>query len=139
MWKAGLAGITLMSLTAIGSTLAAADDVSPKRSFRPAVRAGSVLTTAQIVRVKLALRLTPAQEQYWQPVEAVLREIAFQSTKAAAENREVRPAATTIDPVKLQRLVSVAYPLVTSLSEEQKRHALALAHALGLDSVAMAF
>jgi hypothetical protein len=140
MWKAGLAGILLAA--AIGSTVATADEINARRSFRPVVRAGSALTNAQIARVKIALKLTPAQEQYWQPVEAVLREIAFQSAPAATDTGQLRPArqtTTVVDPVKLQRLVSVAYPLVTSLSDEQKRHAMALAHALGLDSVAMAF
>jgi hypothetical protein len=109
------------------------------RAADPA-RPGSTLRVASIKR---ALKLRPEQEQYWLPVEAILRDIERQQRLAAGHDRGVRPAATelvssAIDPENLQRLTSAAFPLIMSLDEAQKREARALAHSLGLENVASA-
>jgi hypothetical protein len=44
-----------------------------------------------------------------------------------------------LDQAKVQRLASVAYPLLMSLDEGQKRDAMALARAMGLASLVASF
>ena len=126
LWKVGLAGI--LALTAIGPASAT--------KFRPAAHAGVVLTDGQIHRMKAALKLTRLQEQYWPPIEAALREMKRELSHrpAAGEGR-----AAAIDQAKVQRLASVAYPLLATLDEGQKRDAMALARAMGLGSLAASF
>ena len=130
LWKVGLAG--LLALAAIGP--ASAQERGPTR-FRPAVHRGLVFTEGQIHRVKVALRLTRAQEQYWPPIEAALREVARElSHKSVGEG-----GAATVDQAKAQRLASVAYPLLAMLDETQKRDAMALVRAMGLGSLVASF
>jgi hypothetical protein len=126
LWKAALAGV--MALAAIGPASAT--------KFRPTTHVGAVLTDGQIHRMKAALRLTRLQEQYWPPIEAALREMARELShrSPAGEGR-----AAAIDQAKVQRLASVAYPLLASLDEGQKRDAMALARAMGLGSLAASF
>jgi hypothetical protein len=126
LWKAALAGV--IALAAVGPASAT--------KFRPTTHVGSVPTDGQIHRMKAALRLTRLQEQYWPPIEAALRETARELShhSAAGEGR-----AAAIDQAKVQRLASVAYPLLMSLDEGQKRDAMALARAMGLGSLAASF
>ena len=130
LWKAGLAGI--LALAAMGPAPAQARMAT---KFRPAAHAG-VLTDGQIHRMKAALKLTRLQERYWPPIEAALREMARELShhSAAGEGR-----AAALDQAKVQRLASVAYPLLMSLDEGQKRDAMALARAMGLGSLVASF
>src|ERR1700687_3996811 len=102
LWKAALAGVIALAAIAPASAT----------KFRPTTHVGSVLTDGQIHRMKAALKLTRLQEQYWPPIEAALREMARELShhSAAGEGR-------TIDQAKVQRLASVAYPLLASLDE----------------------
>ena len=86
-----------------------------------------VLSRAQIGHIKTALRLTREQEQYWLSVEAVLRDMTGRGAHGATA--AARPVV--LHQAKLQRLAS-AVPLLMTLDEGQKRHAVALARSMGL-------
>jgi len=91
------------------------------------------LTVASIAHVKAALRLSPDQQQHWQPVEAELREIAreFAAQKAAGRGSKLDLSAD-----RAQRLYWAAGPFLMSLREDQKREARRFARAMGLEMVA---
>jgi len=125
LWKAALAGV--IALAAVGPASAT--------KFRP-THVGSVLTDGQIHRMKATLRLTRMQEQYWPPIEAALREMARELSRKSASEES---SAAAIDQAKVQRLASVAYPLLATLDESQKRNAMALARAMGLGSLVASF
>ncbi len=126
LWKAALAGV--IALAAVGPASAT--------KFRPTTHVGSVLTDGQIHRMKATLRLTRVQEQYWPPIEAALREMARELSRKSASEES---SAAAIDQAKVQRLASVAYPLLATLDESQKRNAMALARAMGLGSLVASF
>ena len=126
LWKAALAGV--IALAAVGPASAT--------KFRPTTHVGSVLTDGQIHRMKATLRLTRMQEQYWPPIEAALREMAREVSRKSASEES---SAAAIDQAKVQRLASVAYPLLATLDESQKRNAMALARAMGLGSLVASF
>jgi hypothetical protein len=126
LWKAALAGV--IALAAVGPASAT--------KFRPTSHFGSVLTDGQIHRMKAALRLTRVQEQYWPPIEAALREMARELSRKSASQEG---SAAAIDEAKVQRLASVAYPLLATLDDGQKRNAMALARAMGLGSLVASF
>jgi hypothetical protein len=101
--------------------------------------------SAEIARIKATLKLTPAQEQYWPPVEAALRDILTQigyehdhphGAKAAQAKRPAAPAQ--IDPDRVQRLTSAALPLLMTFDEKQKSEVRRLARIMGLENVASA-
>ena len=127
LWKAALAGAFV--LATIGSGFA---QERMATRFRPVAHAGFVLTDGQIHRMKAMLRLTRLQERYWPPIEAALHELAHKSV--AGEGR-----ASAVDQAKVQRLASVAYPLLMTLDESQKRDAMAFARAMGLGDLVAAF
>jgi hypothetical protein len=91
---------------------------------------------AQIARMKTTLKLTPDQEAYWRPVEAELRKIAREQPqkKANAKGR----TKIAIDPESARRLSWVAFPLILSLSEEQKQIVRHTARSMGFEQVASA-
>ena len=126
LWKAALAGV--IALAAVGPASAT--------KFRPTTHVGSVLTDGQIHRMKATLRLTRVQEQYWPPIEAALREMARELSRQSGSEEG---SAAAIDEAKVQRLASVAYPLLATLDESQKRNAMALARAMGLGSLVASF
>lgn len=97
----------------------------------PATFAGEplVVTDGHIAQFRAVLNLTAAQERYWSPIEATLRDIA----------RRQNAAAATLDYSSLRRLIASAMPLFRRLDSEQKREAIALARSLGISSLASAF
>jgi len=102
--------------------------------------------TAELGRIKAALRLTPSQEPYWPPVEAALRDILMElgyepdhphgSKTAHAAPKRPAAAPTQIDPDRVQRLTSAAMPLLMTFDESQKREVRRLARVMGLENVA---
>jgi hypothetical protein len=102
-----------------------------------------VLTSAHIARLKAVLRLTPAQQQLWPPVEAALRDIARHPEALPAEARAFQASAgngeIAIDRERMQRLAMAAWPLIMALDETQKRDAVVLAKSIGLGGVLQAF
>ncbi|HEY8268186.1 MAG TPA: hypothetical protein VIG34_05950 [Xanthobacteraceae bacterium] len=103
-----------------------------------------VISEAQIARFKTVLKLTPAQEQLWTPVEAELREItriAQHSEGAEGFVQRIRSRFRTIvlDAAALRRLGGVARPLLMSLDDEQKQKALQIVRTMGMSSLASVF
>ena len=98
---------------------------------KPDHRYDGVLTAAEIVRIKTALRLNAEQELHWRPVEAELRDIGRQQIAQVHSGKkpEVGYAAA-------QRLYWAARPLLAILRPEQKEHVRKLARSVGYDSVA---
>ena len=85
---------------------------------------GRVLNDAQIASIKGRLQLAPKQERMWPAVEAALRKISY-TKDALAQNRPLQDgdavAYIDLDGPEVQRLKSVALPLIMSLSADQKR------------------
>jgi hypothetical protein len=102
--------------------------VSPARSEQP--------RAFDIPQIKAALRITPAQEQYWSAVETVLNDIArsheAQQAQAATRGRRV---VIVLDHAAVNRLAQAARPLVAVLTEEQKQSARDLARKMGLGHI----
>jgi hypothetical protein len=101
---------------------------------------GRVLNDAQIASIKGRLELTPEQERMWPAVEAALRKISYTKDAVAQTIQDGdRIAYIDLNGPAVQRLKSVAVPLIMSLSEDQKREVKSLAHVMGLDGVAASF
>jgi hypothetical protein len=88
-------------------------------------------------QIKAALRITPAQEPYWAPVEAVLRDIArrheAENAQASTVHRMGRRAMVIVlDSAAVMRLKQAARPLAGVLDDTQKRAAHDLARKMGL-------
>jgi hypothetical protein len=90
------------------------------------------LSATQIARIKAHLAITPDQEEYWQPVEAALLDIAKQqqARRAAGQKGYAIPATVS------QQLYWTAGPLIMNLRDDQKLAARNLARSLGLTTVA---
>jgi zinc resistance-associated protein len=103
----------------------------------------AVVTEGHITRLRAALRLTPAQQQLWAPVEAALVDLARQQARgdAAAFTYKLtdRSSAIAATANQLRRLKVIAMPLINSLNDNQKREARAFAQAMGLQHLATAF
>ncbi len=112
----------------------AAAPIKTARATRPEDNE-DILSVGQIDRIRAALALTPEQESYWPAVAAELRTIAKQQPKSAIK---AHPPKLTLDPDAVQRLYWAAAPLITRLTEEQKRKARELALLMGLQEVAQA-
>ncbi len=143
MWKARLAGA--VALATIGSTFAFAGSETTPAHQISTVQSESVLSHAQIARLKSMLKLTPAQEQFWPAVEKAFQELGRQQFEDGAAAQGLvqgirsRAAVIGLDVMALRRLVAAAYPLIQTLNDEQKQSALAFARSVGLESVAAAF
>jgi hypothetical protein len=89
-----------------------------------------------IPQIKAALRITPAQEQHWAAVEAVLNDIArnHEAQQAQATTRS-RRVVIVLDSAAVNRLAQAARPLVAVLTEEQKQSARELARKMGLNHI----
>ena len=94
-------------------------------------RYDGVMTLAEISRIKASMRLTPAQEPQWHPVESVLRDIGRQQTLQVNAGRKPE-----VDSAAVQRLYLAARPLLATLRPDQKEQVRRLARSLGYESVA---
>ena len=96
-----------------------------------------------ISRIKSVLKLTPAQEPYWAPVETALRELARRQNASSESAGFVRRLSNRVVTVVLnssavQRLAVAARPLIGTLDAEQMRAAQGLAREMGLGPVVAA-
>jgi hypothetical protein len=123
MWKAALAGA--VALATIGSSLAVAQENDAAERQQVSAHTGGGLTEAHIAQARAVLHLTPAQRQYWGPVEAALRDFVRHQGEESG--------------TRMQRVVAAAQPLIRMLDDEQKQNALMLARALGIRDIAAAF
>jgi hypothetical protein len=105
----------------------------------PASAQEITVTEGQIARLHAALHLTPAQEHHWYPVAATLRRLGHVQTQyqvASADEgfvaRTRRVAGYTVTVMTMQRLRSVAQPLIAALSDEQKNAGRGVLQAMGV-------
>jgi hypothetical protein len=111
---------------------------SPAQHRRSFGRLDSVFNDAQIASIKGRLKLTREQERMWPPVETALRNLSY-AKAAMAQNHSARDGDRItyidLDGPQVQELKSAALPLITRLSEDQKRELRSLAHLMGLNGV----
>jgi hypothetical protein len=105
------------------------------RSRRSGSDPDRVLNDAQLASLKARLKLTPDQERMWPAVEAALRKISY--AKPAKGGSQA--AYFDFDSPEVRQLISAASPLITRLSDNQRREVRSLAHVMGLDVVAASF
>ena len=107
-----------------------------------------MLNSAQIASIRERLKLTSYQSQLWPPVESALRDIAYQGhpdgrklASNAPANSPANVRGAQIDPnsAPVQRLKSAAFPLIMSLSEEQKQEVRTMVRLMGLENLAAQF
>jgi zinc resistance-associated protein len=137
MLKTAIAG--LVALTAIGSTLAVAQDYGADGEVQQASTRGPVLTQGHIARLRGVLKLTPEQQRHWPAVEAALRQVVAQQRQAASGNLVQRWGSRASGAVNWGRVAAAARPLIGTLDDGQKRDAMAFAHSMGISHVAAAF
>jgi hypothetical protein len=136
---AGIALAAVSLLPAVPSARAA-DMVDSTR----AADNGAPAQTASIdvARIKSALHLTPAQERYWAPVEAALRELGHRRERDTNDGlvRRVskRVVSIALNSATIHRLVVAARPLVATFDQQQIQTAHGLAQEMGLGPVVAA-
>jgi hypothetical protein len=111
----------------------AAEKSSVAAELHAALRHRGVLTSAEIVRIKSRLQLTPDQERAWLPVEAALAEMGRQQIALIRRGQEPRIPASDWPP---GRLYAVAGPLLQTLRPDQMQAVRRLCRSLGFESVA---
>ncbi len=103
---------------------------------------GQPSASINIARIKSVLKLTAAQEPYWAPVEAALRDLARQQARAELDGlvRRIshRVVSVVLSSAAVQRLAVAARPLLAKLDEDQMRAAHGLAAEMGLGPVVAA-
>ena len=123
MWKAALAGA--VALATIGSFSFSQGGFG----IPPAAAQEVVVTEGQIARLHAALHLTAAQERHWYPVAATLRRLGHQQQQYRVASNDSgfvaqaksRVAGYAVTAMTMQRLRTLAQPLISQLSEEQKQ------------------
>jgi hypothetical protein len=96
-----------------------------------------------VARIKSALHLTPAQEPYWMPVEAALRELSRRHAHSDENGGLVhrishRVVSIVLDSATIRRLALAARPLIEKLDYQQMQTANGLAQEMGLGPVVAA-
>jgi hypothetical protein len=131
---AGVIALAALSLLSIVPSARAADMMDSAATAHTA--------TIDVARIKSALHLTPAQEPYWAPVEAALRDLARRQERDANDGlvRRVskRVVQVALNSATVHRLVAAARPLVKTLDEQQMRTAHGLAQEMGFGPVVAA-
>ena len=128
--------------SAVAASAAAKRPVQPPHPAAPASASNAVLNSAQIASIKERLKLTSYQSQLWPPVESALRDISYQGRPDAGGRKLASNAkGGMIDPnsVPVQRLKSAAFPLIMSLSEDQKQEVRTMVRLMGLENLASQF
>jgi len=133
--RAGVFALATFGLLS-GSSLARADEFTVHEDQ------AQVTTAINVARIKSVLKLTPAQEPYWVPVEAALRELARRQTSAESggfvHRVSHRVVSVVLNSAAVQRLAVAARPLIAMLDPEQIRAAHGLAQEMGLGPVVAA-
>jgi hypothetical protein len=114
---------------------AAAPAAAPKRPNpppHPATSSNAVLNAAQIASIRERLKLSSYQDQLWPPVESALKDISYQHKGSGHATIDTTSAS-------VQRLKSAAFPLIMSLSSEQKDEVRSMVRLMGLESLAAEF
>ena len=125
------------------ATIGLLSNGSPALAMEVSSAYGAQSASINIARIKSVLKLTPAQEHYWAPVEAALRDLARKQTQNNESTGLVRRISNRVVTVVLnsaavQRLAVAARPLIGTLDAEQMRAAQGLAQEMGLGPVVAA-
>ena len=132
---AGVIALAALSLLSTSPSARAADMMMDGA-------AAAHTATIDVARIKSALNLTPAQEPYWGPVEAALRDLARRQERDANDGlvRRVskRVVQVALNSATVHRLVAAARPLVKTFDEHQMQTAHGLAQEMGLGPVVAA-
>jgi hypothetical protein len=125
----------------VAAAVAPVKPPSPPPPARPASASNAVLNSAQIASIKERLKLSSYQSTLWPPVESALRDISYQSGHDAGHKTAMNPHGGTIDPASppVQRLKSAAFPLLMSLSQDQKEEVRTMVRLMGLENLATQF
>ncbi len=138
---AGVVALATLGLLSVAPA-ARADEVVMTTASAPYNPAPAHTASIDVARIKSALHLTPAQEPYWAPVEAALRELARRQERDANDGvvRRVskRVVQIALNSATVHRLVAAARPLVKTLDEQQMQTAHGLAQEMGLGPVVAA-
>jgi hypothetical protein len=133
---AGVIALAALSLLSTSPSARAADMMMMDGA------AAAHTATIDVARIKSALHLTPAQEPYWGPVEAALRDLARRQERDANDGlvRRVskRVVQVALNSATVHRLVAAARPLVKTFDEHQMQTAHGLAQEMGLGPVVAA-
>jgi len=132
---AGVFALATIGLLSGGSVASAAEFGSQVEQAQPT-------TAINIARIKSVLKLTPAQEPYWVPVEAALRDLERRQSSTESggfvHRMSHRVVAVVLNSAAVHRLAVAARPLITMLDAEQLRVAHGLAQEMGLGPVVAA-
>lgn len=149
MFKASFGAVVLLtSMVSFASAQqhwgAGAHASAPREPVRVAPSPhDAVITPAHIARLRAALRLTPAQQQHWAPVEAALSDLARQQARGQAAGFTYRLADTSsavaATAAQLRRIKAIAMPLIRTLDDNQKREAIAFARHVGFEQLIASF
>ena len=138
---AGVIALATLSVLSIVPS-ARADEVVMTTASAPYNPPSAHTASIDVARIKSALHLTPAQEPYWAPVEAALRELARRQERDANDGmvRRVskRVVQIALNSATVHRLVAAARPLVKTFDEQQMQTAHGLAQEMGLGPVVAA-
>ena len=130
---AGVFALAMIGLLSEGSAAGTRDFTAANEEQTAAIN---------IARIKSALRLTPAQEPYWAPVEAALRNLSQRQTHSEGEGLvhriSYRVVSIALNSATIQRLAIAARPLIGVLDADQMRTAHGLAQEMGLGPVVAA-
>lgn len=99
---------------------------------RAEVPSDVVVKDVHIALLKFALRLRPAQEPYWAPVEAALRDMAQWQAKGSPEADANSRTGSSV-AYRLRRIAAMAVPLIKALDDDQRRSMMMLARTAGLE------
>jgi|SRR5689334_17553121 len=115
---------------------------SQAREFNSTTEYGQPSASIDIARIKSALQLTPAQERYWVPVEAALRELGHRQPQTENEGfvRRIshRVVSIALNSAAIHKLAVAARPLIGVLNDQQIQTAHGLAQEMGLGPVVAA-
>lgn len=132
------AGVVALAVTGLLSNVASVHAREITANAEMAQSSASI----NIARIKSALKLTPAQEPYWAPVEAALRDLNHRQAQSEGDGlvRRIshRVVSIALNSATIQKLAAAARPLIGVLDAEQMRTAHGLAQEMGLGPVVAA-
>jgi hypothetical protein len=109
----------------------AAPVTAPRPAAKPEKPSRLFLNDAQIAGIRKRLNLTPAQQRYWPPVEAALREVTLQIEDYKTRLKR-RDDTFDTDSAAIARLKATSRALMAQLTPAQKNEIAMLVRMAGL-------
>ncbi|WP_424627712.1 hypothetical protein [Bradyrhizobium sp. SYSU BS000235] len=94
-----------------------------------------LLSDMQIAGIKQRLKLTAAQERYWPPMEAALRDVMVQVYDYQKRGKKSGEESFDTESASVTRLKETSRALFTQLRTDQKNEIMMLARIAGVSSV----